>query len=129
MADTKGDTLEPTYNKPKFLRRFEDILIGDLFDESRLQSAFRYEPRDDDVLVVCFPKTGTTWLHFVLQSIMNHASETLAQNAMACRPNYSFLEFAAGGKIEALPKPRAVINTHLPFENVCFSEQTRYLNI
>lgn len=129
MADTKGDSLERTTNKPEFLRRFEGILIGDLFDESRLRSAFHYEPRDDDVFVVGFPKTGTTWLHFVLQRLMNHASETPAQSATACRPSYSFLEFAGGEKIEALPRPRAVIKTHLPFENVRFSEQARYIYV
>ncbi|XP_050040471.1 sulfotransferase 2A8-like [Dermacentor andersoni] len=129
MADTKEVSLEPIADKPKYLRHFEGILIGDLFDESRLRSAFRYEPRDDDVFVVGFPKTGTTWLHFVLQRLMNHASETPAQSAAACVPNVSFLEFAGGEKIESLPRPRAIIKTHLPFENVRFSEQARYIYV
>ncbi|KAH6934895.1 hypothetical protein HPB50_001627 [Hyalomma asiaticum] len=130
MADPNVDNLEPTTDKRKYLRRFEGILIGDLFDESRLRSAFRYESRDDDVFVVGFPKTGTTWLHFVLQRIMNYASETAAQSAAACGPNVSFLEFAGGEKIEKLPRsPSAVIKTHLPFENVRFSEKARYIYV
>ncbi|KAH7954283.1 hypothetical protein HPB49_017149 [Dermacentor silvarum] len=113
MADTDDGSLEPTTDKPKYLRRFEGILISYLFDESRLRSACRYEPRSDYVFVGGFPKTGTTWLHFVPQRLNKHASETPAQSAAACEPNVSFLEYADGDKIQALPRPWAVIKTHL----------------
>ncbi|XP_075726248.1 sulfotransferase 1C2 [Rhipicephalus microplus] len=81
MADIKAESSSPTSDKAKYLHHFEGILVGDMFEESRLRSAFRYEPRKEDMFVVGFPKTGTTWLHFVLQRIVNHASETPAQSA------------------------------------------------
>ncbi|KAH7968444.1 hypothetical protein HPB52_008423 [Rhipicephalus sanguineus] len=121
MADNNADSLLPTSGKLKFLRHFEGILVSNLFEESRLRSAFRYEPRDDDVFVVGFPKTGTTWLHFVL--------ETPIQSAAACGMNVAFLEGAGGEKVEKLPRKSGiplVIKTHLPFEKVHFSDKSRH---
>lgn len=132
MADNNADSLAPTPGKLKYLRHFEGILINDLFEESRLRSAFRYEPRDDDVFVVGFPKTGTTWLHFVLQRILKHDSETPIQSAAACGMNVAFLEGAGGEKVEKLPRTSGiplVIKTHLPFEKVHFSDKSRYIYV
>nr|XP_037286019.1 sulfotransferase 1C3-like [Rhipicephalus microplus] len=98
MADIKAESSPPTSDKAKYLHHFEGILVGDMFEESWLRSAFRYEPREEDVYVMGFPKTGTTWLHFVLQRIVNNASETPAQSAATCLPNVAFLEFAGGEK-------------------------------
>nr|XP_037276556.1 cytosolic sulfotransferase 3-like [Rhipicephalus microplus] len=130
MADIKAESSSPTSDKAKYLHHFEGILVGDMFEESRLRSAFGYEPREEDVFVVGLPKTGTTWLHFVLQRIVNHASETPAQSAATCLPNVAFLEFAGGEKVEKLsriPGLPLVIKTHLPFEKVHFSDKSRYI--
>ncbi|XP_075743290.1 sulfotransferase 1C3-like [Rhipicephalus microplus] len=132
MADIKAESSSPTSDKARYLHHFEGILVGDMFEESRLRSAFRYEPREEDVFVVGFPKTGTTWLHFVLQRIVNHASETPAQSAATCLPNVAFLEFAGGEKVEKLsriPGLPLVIKTHLPFEKVRFSDKSRYVYV
>ncbi|KAL3193181.1 hypothetical protein MRX96_018012 [Rhipicephalus microplus] len=51
MADIKAESSSPTSDKAKYLHHFEGILVGDMFEESRLRSAFRYEPREEDVYV------------------------------------------------------------------------------
>ncbi|XP_049521849.1 sulfotransferase 1C2 isoform X3 [Dermacentor silvarum] len=105
------------------LRHFEGILFGDTFDESRIRSAIQYEPRAGDVFVVGFPKTGTTWLHFTVRHLLNKDDETPLESAAACMPRVSFLEIAGAENVESQRRPGAVIKTHLPFENVRFSEK------
>ncbi|XP_049521844.1 sulfotransferase 1C2 isoform X1 [Dermacentor silvarum] len=111
------------------LRHFEGILFGDTFDESRIRSAIQYEPRAGDVFVVGFPKTGTTWLHFTVRHLLNKDDETPLESAAACMPRVSFLEIAGAENVESQRRPGAVIKTHLPFENVRFSEKARYIYV
>ncbi|KAH7953468.1 hypothetical protein HPB49_009204 [Dermacentor silvarum] len=129
MAASNVTCSTQTSGNASRLRRFEGILFGDTFDESRIRSAIQYEPRAGDVFVVGFPKTGTTWLHFTVRHLLNKDDETPLESAAACMPRVSFLEIAGGENVESLRRPGAVIKTHLPFENVRFSENARYIYV
>ncbi|KAH7954280.1 hypothetical protein HPB49_017146 [Dermacentor silvarum] len=89
----------------------------------------QYEPRTGDVFIMGFPKTGTTWLHFMVRRLLNKDDETPLESAAACAPGVSFLEIAGAGNVESLRRPGAVIKTHLLFENVKFSEKARYIYV
>ncbi|CAM0958971.1 unnamed protein product [Alopecurus aequalis] len=84
----------------------------------------RFLPRDDDVIVASFPKSGTTWVNALTFATMARATyppaaadhPLLRLNPHQCLP---FLEglFGSGTevKLEALPSPR-LMNTHMPLQ-------------
>lgn len=127
MAASNADCSTQTSDYVSMLRRIEGILITERFNEPRVRSAIQYEPRAGDVFVVGFPKTGTTWLHFMVRRLLNKDNETPLESAAACAPGVSVLEIAGAGNVESLRRPGAVIKTHLLFENVRFSEKARYI--
>ncbi|XP_037569834.2 sulfotransferase 1C2-like [Dermacentor silvarum] len=129
MAASNAGCSTQTRDNALKLRRVEGILITDRFNESRLRSAMQYEPRAGDVFIMGFPKTGTTWLHFMVRRLLNKDDETPLESAAACAPGVSFLEIAGAGNVESLRRPGAVIKTHLLFENVRFSEKARYIYV
>lgn len=72
--------------------------------------------REDDVLLISFPKTGTTWLQEIVWLLMNGLDYSTAKSENISQ-RFPFLEFPSPGisSIEKLPVncPR-LIKTHLP---------------
>ncbi|KAJ7374486.1 Sulfotransferase, cytosolic, 1B, member [Desmophyllum pertusum] len=75
-----------------------------------------FETRPDDVFVVGFPKSGTTWMQEIVWQIFNDGvvhSETNFQRV-------PFLELASNPRIpqpdiKTMPSPR-ILKTHLPYD-------------
>ncbi|GFX40249.1 sulfotransferase 1E1 [Trichonephila clavipes] len=69
--------------------------------------------KDEDILVVSFPKTGTTWLQEIIYSILNGVDETSSQSL---EDRFPYLEFIYPGlkSIQKMEGQR-LIKTHLPY--------------
>ncbi|GIY12021.1 sulfotransferase 1C4 [Caerostris darwini] len=78
-----------------------------------LESCKNFVFKEDDILVVSFPKTGTTWLQEIIYCIMNGIDESLSKSL---EDRFPYLEFIYPGlaSIEKMEGQR-LIKTHLPY--------------
>jgi hypothetical protein len=86
------------------------------FDEHRMEMIrMVIEPRLDDIYLVTYPRSGTTWLQMILYQMMTRGEMSFAHisqvipffdRALLSRTNFA-----------ALPSPR-VFKTHLSFQNI-----------
>ncbi|KAI9555126.1 hypothetical protein GHT06_017641 [Daphnia sinensis] len=93
------------------------------------EKVYRFQPRNDDVWVVTFPKCGTTWTQELVWMIMNDCDKVRGKAPIIIRS--PFLEFpymlppgtmpaeftkmmVTLEMVEEMPSPR-IIKSHLPF--------------
>lgn len=120
-VETSGDA-SATESASVKIRVVEGIPIAGFHDDSALRAALRYEPRDDEVFVVAYPKSGTTWVHFVTRRVLHWRHESPAESAVQCMLSSIF-------GYTGSDTPNAVIKTHMPFGKTPFSVKARYIYV
>jgi len=104
----KRKTLDYLTSAVEYAIRFID-------SEGRKLDYSEYTPRPDDIFVVTFPKSGTTWLQMILYQIFTDGEMDFAHIA---EWSPYFDAFVRGGDgIEHLPSPR-VIKSHLAYKMI-----------
>ncbi|KAL4224038.1 Sulfotransferase [Mactra antiquata] len=82
--------------------------------ETELKDLFKnmpnYKFRDDDVMLLTFPKTGTNWLYEILKMILNRSSEYTEDVKME-----TMMESRLVADIDTVKSPR-IMNTHNPYQ-------------
>lgn len=95
------------------------------FAPSALESVAAFVPEDDDVYVVSYPKSGTTWLQYIVYLLVRRRrlgpDERLTDR-------FPHLEEVGADVVASMPRPR-LIKTHLRREMTPFSIRARYLVI
>ncbi|KAG8177592.1 hypothetical protein JTE90_028313 [Oedothorax gibbosus] len=94
-----------------------------MFTEENVKSAQNYRPRDDDVIVVTYPKCGTTWTQVILSLIFTQGDPEGAKKLFASSP---FLEHQGSKEAETLERP-CILKTHLPFGRAPWSDKAKYI--
>jgi hypothetical protein len=95
------------------------------FPPEALESGLRYVPSDSDIFVVSYPKSGTTWLQYIVYLLVRQRGLAANESLTDVFPH---LEESGGEVVSALPQPR-LIKTHLCFEMTPYIAQARYLVI
>jgi sulfotransferase len=95
------------------------------FPPAALESVPRLVPEDDDVFVVSYPKSGTTWLQYIVWLLVRQRPLRSDERLTVCFPH---LEEVGAEAIGSLPRPR-LIKTHLRRDMTPFSAAARYLVI
>ncbi|XP_053299348.1 sulfotransferase family 5A, member 1 [Pleuronectes platessa] len=87
---------------------------GHLHTQESLQLALRFPFRDTDVLIVSYPKSGTTWMQEIVTLVANRGDPHLNQTV----PNWTrapWLEqYYSAAVLEASSPTKRTITTHLP---------------
>ncbi|XP_061558267.1 sulfotransferase family 5A, member 1 [Phycodurus eques] len=86
---------------------------GHLHTQESLQLALRFPFQDTDIVIVSYPKSGTTWMQQMVTLISNkgdpHVSQTVPNWARAPWLEHHY----SAALVDTLSRPR-VITTHLP---------------
>ncbi|XP_075035080.1 sulfotransferase 1C1-like [Mixophyes fleayi] len=86
-------------------------IISDVWDK-----IYNFQARDGDIVVVSYPKSGTTWMHEILDLILQDGSVEKSMRA-PCFVRVPFLEMAYTSLevANSMPSPR-LLKTHLPVQ-------------
>jgi Sulfotransferase domain len=82
--------------------------------ESRKLAYSEFTPRPDDIFIVTFPKSGTTWLQMILYQIFTDGEMNFA-HISEWSPNFDVS--VRGRGIDHLPSPR-IIKSHLSYNMI-----------
>ncbi|XP_070558515.1 amine sulfotransferase-like [Ptychodera flava] len=99
------------------LHYYEGVLFTDIFPATALDAVKSFQVRDDDLFVLTYPKSGTTWTQQIVSLIRGRENMEVTDN-IHMNDRVPFLEYAddKGAKYEVLSKidsPR-YIKSHLP---------------
>ncbi|KAL4228283.1 hypothetical protein ACF0H5_013714 [Mactra antiquata] len=80
--------------------------------EQAIKAARDFVPRDNDILLITYIKSGTHWLWEILSMLQRGSAETIPQVKQDC-----FIEFLSPTQLDAIPSPR-VLNSHIWFDKI-----------
>jgi hypothetical protein len=78
----------------------------------------RFDYRADDLIIASFPRSGSTWLRFLLTHLLAHCEEVDFLNVQLSVPVIAKHAVQHGVDFERLPSPR-VMRTHAEFYPEC----------
>jgi sulfotransferase len=95
------------------------------FPPEGFASGQAYRPAEGDVFVASYPKSGTTWLQYIVYLLIRGRPISPDESLTDCFPH---LEEVGADAVARQPLPR-LIKTHLPFGMTPCSAGARYLAI
>ncbi|XP_008777578.2 flavonol 3-sulfotransferase-like [Phoenix dactylifera] len=106
---------------PVRTRKFQGFWIPEPVLPGIMDMQQNFKARPDDLFVLSYPKSGTTWLKALTYAIMTRTQypfdhhPLLGQNPHDCVP-FMDRTYAKGqaSELDAMPSPR-ILNTHLPY--------------
>ena len=95
------------------------------FPPAALESVPRFVAGQGDVFVVSYPKSGTTWLQYIVYLLVRRRPLASDERLTDCFPH---LEEVGASAVESMERPR-LIKTHLRRELTPFSDLAKYVVI
>lgn len=83
------------------------------FIEKNILDAIELMPEDGDVIIASYPKTGTTWLQYIILQILSKAKIFPSMDE-ASKIHVPFLELVGVAALDAAAKPR-IYKHHIPY--------------
>ncbi|XP_035228676.1 sulfotransferase family cytosolic 1B member 1-like isoform X2 [Stegodyphus dumicola] len=97
------------------------------FHKQNIEEALDYIPEDEDIIIASYPKTGTTWLQYIVLQILSNGDSFPTFDDILYRV-VPFVEMTGIGAVKALEKPR-VYKHHIPYNMVQKNPKSKYLYI
>ncbi|XP_054711073.1 LOW QUALITY PROTEIN: uncharacterized protein LOC129220670 [Uloborus diversus] len=116
MAETPGAPLSQIV---------EGLRIPAMFSADAFRSGMHYKPRNDDVIIVTYPKCGTTWTQHIVDLIYRHGEKPTSSLVTHVTP---FLDVAGAEGAEKVPRP-GPLKCHYPFHMVPWSDDAKYIYV
>jgi len=106
----------------------ENVNSGPLYGESQWEFA-GVSRRNDDVYIVTYPRSGTTWLQMILYQILTDGDLDRIEHIYEFAPYLGFeiKRLANDLRIEKMPSPR-VIKTHRPLTSI-YTQLGKYIYV
>ncbi|XP_076318807.1 sulfotransferase 1C2A-like [Tachypleus tridentatus] len=113
-----------TIRKMPAYQDVNNVRLGGGFTPKFLEEAIQYEPRDDDIIILTFPKSGTTWTQYIVHNILTKGKPltSLKEYNLRC----PIIDFFGKEGIELMLRP-GTIKTHLPFHVKPYSAKAKYI--
>ncbi|UJR19562.1 hypothetical protein I4U23_022692 [Adineta vaga] len=90
-----------------------------------LQFALSYQARPDDLFIVTYPRTGTTWMQNIVYNILTNG-QAFNENRNHFFEQNPHLEIDGATGLEIMQRPCA-IKTHLPIDRVPYHPLAKYI--
>ncbi|XP_072145214.1 sulfotransferase 1C4-like [Dermacentor andersoni] len=110
----------------EIFRMINGLYLGKHFPDDAVLSALAYKPPPGDLIIVGYPKCGTTWMQHIVYNILMDAEEPEDPLDQVLR--MPFLEMQGAEAAMYAPQPRA-LKTHLPFHLIPYSRNAKYICI
>ncbi|XP_065294478.1 sulfotransferase ssu-1-like isoform X2 [Dermacentor albipictus] len=111
---------------PDAYRDIEGLRMLKFFDETNVRFAMGYEPEDDDVIIVSYPKCGTTWTQYIVSNLFTHGNPPKTTvDFMLSSP---IIELTGVDAVRKMPRPGALM-THLPYDKCKHSSRAKYIYV
>ncbi|KAH7942078.1 hypothetical protein HPB49_020237 [Dermacentor silvarum] len=111
---------------PDYYMEVDGVRIPKVFGEENFRSATKYVPRDGDLFVVSHPKCGTSWVQYIVCSILTRGkppTNVSDLNAMA-----PFIDVSGAAAAEN-PKRTGPIVTHIPPTLLRPNDSAKYIYV
>ncbi|XP_077529676.1 sulfotransferase 1C2-like [Haemaphysalis longicornis] len=119
--------IEPEQYYQKVYWDIDGIPLCRVVKETNVRSVLSYNPADDDVFIVTYPKCGTMWMQHIVYGIITHGSKNLP-TLDERRKTMPFLEWVGADVVSATARPR-IIKSHLPLQLLPFSAKAKYIYV
>ena len=103
------------------------IVPGGFPDAGNVRSAMKYKPQDDDMFIVTYPKSGTTWMQMILL-LLKHEGVLPEQFTFfqLIHDHIPFIDMFGASVVEKLDRPR-MMKSHLPFNFIPWNDNAKYI--
>lgn len=81
-----------------------------------LQEALAYQGAEEDIFIVSYPKSGTTWVQMILYQLTSDGSMNIPHIDLVS-PHFEETLFLSGQRINDLKSPRR-LKSHLPYASI-----------
>nr|XP_050037664.1 sulfotransferase ssu-1-like [Dermacentor andersoni] len=100
--------------------------MASLFPEVNVRSAMDYQPSNSDVIIVSYPKCGTTWTQYIVSNIITKGKPPNDPGEFMLHS--PFIELF-GAESAMNPARRGPIITHLPMNVFPYTKQAKYIYV
>ncbi|XP_035228667.1 sulfotransferase family cytosolic 1B member 1-like [Stegodyphus dumicola] len=97
------------------------------FNKKNIEDALDYMPQDGDIIIASYPKTGTTWLQYIVLQILSKGDLFPSFDDVTYHV-VPFMEMTGIAAVEALRNPR-VYKHHIPYNMVQKNPKSKCLYI
>ncbi|KFM58565.1 Sulfotransferase family cytosolic 1B member 1, partial [Stegodyphus mimosarum] len=97
------------------------------FNRKNIEDALDYMPQDEDIIIASYPKTGSTWLQYIVLQILSKGDLFPSFDDVTYRV-VPFMEMTGIAAVEALKSPR-VYKHHIPYNMVQKNPKSKCLYI
>ncbi|XP_003747714.1 estrogen sulfotransferase, testis isoform [Galendromus occidentalis] len=121
--DKSGEEVELVFTRPRLFTIDGVPLAPHNFCVKYWKQTREYLPRDDDIFIVTYPKSGTTWLQEIFFSLFNgRQPKDIKERAIHC----PFLEFSGTDLCNTMYRPGA-LKIHMRFEHSPYAANAKYI--
>ncbi|GFY49336.1 hypothetical protein TNIN_305561 [Trichonephila inaurata madagascariensis] len=116
----------PRISKTQKIRGFPFPKVS-WYTKEHIEETLDYESCDGDIIICSYPKTGTTWLQYIILQILSKGKEFPSYNE-ALFKTIPFMEMAGRGPVDAMEGLR-IYRHHCPFHLIKKNAKAKYLYI
>jgi hypothetical protein len=112
---------------PESFQLINGIHAPRYFDADKFRSGLDYKVQPDDIFIVTYPKSGTTWMEVIVFGLINNG-KAFDEDIGDYLTRTPYLERVGAHKVSTVPRPCS-IKTHVPFEHIPYHPQAKYICI
>ncbi|CAF3957607.1 unnamed protein product [Rotaria sp. Silwood2] len=127
---TNGDSNVPIQNQQQHDQQDSCIVVDGInwfyyWDIETLRFGLNYQARSDDLFIVTYPKSGTTWMKTIVYTLLTNGQPFDLDNKDFFE-RFPYLELDDEQAIITMRRPGA-LRSHLPMNRIPYNSQAKYI--